>query len=76
MGLGSFGSTAVVNCGQEPDGLIHVPRVPGSILLCSIMLRDLCTVVMLWLLLWLRLGSMRQGGGRGAIMLIRVSPNQ
>jgi len=54
--FGSFGSIAVVNrvTGSLMEGakLVHVLGVRGSVLLCTIMLRNLCTVVvLLWLLL-------------------------
>jgi len=53
--FGSFGSIAVVNgvTGSLMEGAerVHVLGVCGSALLCSIMLRNSCTVVVLWLLL-------------------------
>jgi len=51
----SFGSIAVVDCvtGTLMEGaeLVHVLGVRGSVLLCTIVLRNSCTVVVLWLLL-------------------------
>jgi len=55
-GLGSFGSIAAVNCvARSLMKSASMFLECGSMLLCAVMLRDLCTVVVLWLLL----GSMR-----------------
>jgi len=55
MIFGSFGSIAVVNRVARSlvkgAKLVHVLGVCGSTLLCTIVLRDPCTVVVLWLLL-------------------------
>jgi len=56
MTFGSFGSIAVVNrvtrSLMEGAKLVHVLGVRGSVLLCTIVLRNSCTVVvLLWLLL-------------------------